>query len=297
MEMSGKPWPSGRLEPAAKYDVARYVKDFETEKVAEADRRKTARILIASGGPDRALGVRLKGCNPISPCGSGICAACLRRSRRQVGGAIMKLLDEVGKPAKWVTLIDKRKRMNLGKLRTLDLYAEGRSLSRKISRSVIREAVVVAGYDFSVEYDERKSCDVWQMHVHGLVIGAEDAEIHSALDGYVPRDESDKGFKPIVVKTVGPTLTDRANVATYVLKARIERRPFFLADDEKIGFYKAIRLRRKLEEKELLELARYLGHRDIGARLILRGVRGHGCTLAPIKPPTRSITDNDDSFA
>ncbi len=238
---------------------------FETQ--AQAIDRRAYNIHALSGGntQQRRLAAELQRCRKGYRCKSGACNVCERLFRLRLLRQLQPILD--ARPH-WTraSVVTTDLLFAEGELEKVDLNALRRKISKRLERWSLRNRIVVAGIDISLNTEDNKAIG-WQLHLYMIIEGEHTPQLEEAVKATFPPEKTARvpyHFKQLTGK-VGPV--------TYLYKSMFWRRSRYTA-------YERWPIKRtknqSLKHPELRELLEFLGGYPVGARLILRGLRRDG---------------------
>jgi hypothetical protein len=236
---------------------------FET--LADAKKRRAQKIRNLGQGDkeQRRLGDKLERCRKGCRCASGACDVCLSLYRlclfRQTGPVLAARLY-------WTraSVVPAGFLRPLGELANVELKALGEMIDKRLERSSLRQRIVIAGIDISLNIQDNNIIG-WQLHLYMLIEGENTLRLREAIKA---------AFSP---EPTAPIPYDFAEVntpsdcVTYLFKAIFKRRSRYANAN---GQSRTRSL--PLKGPELRELPQFLDRHSIGERLILRGLRRNG---------------------
>jgi hypothetical protein len=240
---------------------------FET--YAEAKERRAYKIEILSGGnsTQRRLAAKLAQCRKGARCNCGACDVCTRRFRLQFFQQLEPILASL---PHWtiVSAVPADLLFAEGDLATTDLIAIGKKISKRLERWSLRNRIVIAGIDISLNTENNKTVG-WQLHLYMLVEGQRTLQLEEAVKATFPPEPTAR--VPFHFKQ----RSGKMKAVTYLYKAIFWRRSRYTVYER---WPKRIK-NQPLKRPELRELLEFLGRYPVDARLILRGLRRDGAHL------------------
>jgi hypothetical protein len=243
---------------------------FETLSEAKERRSTKARILSKGKRRARKLATKLDQCRKGQRCDSAACDVCVGRAR-------LKLYRETrpifAAHSDWTraSIIPAGFLVPVGKLSTVDLKAIGARIAKRLERSSLRNRIVIAGIDISLNLQDNEIVG-WQLHFYILIEGENSLPLQEAIKATFPPEPT--APIPYLISSV----TDPTKAITYLFKNIFNRRSRYATDK---GQARTKDL--PLKGSDLRELLPFLDQYPIGARLILRGIRRNGSRLVVIK--------------
>jgi len=238
-------------------------KGFET--YAEAKDRGAYKIHVLLGGnkQQRLLAAKLQRCQKGSRCKLGACNVCTRLFRLRLLRQLQSILDS--RPH-WTraSVVTADLLFAEGELENVDLNALRRKISKRFERWSLRDRIVIAGIDISLNTENNLTIG-WQLHLYMLVEGEHTPRLEEAVKATFPPEKTAR------VPFHFSQLTGKVGPITYLLKSVFWRRSRYTV------YERDPRTRNQpLKRPELRELLEFLGRYPVGARLILRGLRRDG---------------------
>jgi hypothetical protein len=240
---------------------------METLEDALQRRREHRRKLKRGKNRQRRVAVALSRCRRNHRCGSEACRVCMREFRISWAGEAIKIIAQ---RTHWVScsIIPKGLLIPFGSLSKFDLNTAIKRIRKRLERAeVISDRIVLGGLDLSLNFEQNKRIG-WQFHLHLVIEGANDSRLEAAVRKAFPPEPT--ALAPYNFAQV----SDPLGVITYAYKALIERRSGFVGSDGKHRIKN-----QPLKGADIRELAPFLSKYEVGARLILSGVRRNGQRL------------------
>jgi len=238
---------------------------FETQ--AQAMDRRAYRIHVLLGGNRRQqlLAKKLQRCRKGNRCNSGACNVCERLFRL---GLLRQLQPISDSRPHWTraSVVPADLLFAEGELAEVDLNAIKRKISKRLERSSLKDRIVVAGIDISLNTEDNLTIG-WQLHLYMIIEGERTLQLEEAVKATFPPEKTAK--VPFHFKQ----LTGKVGAITYLYKSMFWRRSRYTIYER----WPITRTRNlPIKRPELRELLEFLGRYPIGARLILRGLRRDG---------------------
>jgi hypothetical protein len=249
---------------------------FETH--VEAEERRACKIEVLGGGnkTQQQLAGKLQRCRKGNRCNSGACDVCTRLFRLRLLSQLQPIL--ASRPH-WTraSVVTADFLFAPGELADVDLDALRRKISKRFERWSLRNRIVIAGIDISLNLEDNEAVG-WQLHLYMLVEGEHTPRLEEAVKAT---------FRPETTARVPyhfTQVTGALRTVTYLYKAVFWRRSRYTL------FERRPRTKNQpLKRPELRELLEFLGRYPVGARLILRGLRRDGRHLI-VTPNQRKPT-------
>jgi hypothetical protein len=241
---------------------------IDTHNDAVNRRRAHRRILKRGNALERRVARNFSKCLHGHRCQTEACRVCLREFRLWWLGEAIRII--VQRP-NWTrcSIISKGIRVRYGKLLKFDLNAEIKRIRKRLERSALSGRIVLGALDVSLNL-ENNTIQGWQWHVYLIVEGENDEVLREAIKGAFPSDS--KALVPYDFQQIDHS--EYLKVATYSYKALFKRRSGY-TDSQ--GNHRTKDL--PLKGSDLRMLLPLLAKHQVGARLILSGVRRNGQRL------------------
>jgi hypothetical protein len=222
--------------------------------------------LKAATRRQRRAARHLMKCRRGHRCETEACRVCMREFRLGWLGEAVKIVVQ---RADWTrcSIITKGMLVPYGRLSKFDLTAQVKRIRKRLSRSAIRDRIVLGGLDVSLNIEKNK-IKGWQFHLYLIVEGQDDAALQRAIKKAFPPEPTARVpyyFAPV---------TDPLEVITYAYKAEIKRRSGYVGSN---GNHQT--KDQPLKGAHLRELLPFFATYKVGSRLILCGVRRNGQRL------------------
>jgi len=252
---------------------------FET--YAEAKERRAYKIEILSGGnkAQRALADKLNRCKKGARCNCGACDVCTGLFRLRLFRQLQPIL--AAKPH-WTraSVVPADLLFAEGDLANADLNAIRTKISKRLERWSLRDRIVIAGIDISLNTEDNKTVG-WQLHLYMLVEGEHNIQLEEAVKATFPAEPT--AHVPYHFKQ----RSGKMKAVTYLYKAIFWRRSRYTLYGRRQPRIRNLPLKRP----ELRELLEFLGRYPVDARLILRGIRRDGAHLIITRRLPASMKD------
>lgn len=239
---------------------------FETFTEAEARRAFKIEVLGGGNSDQRRLAEKLKRCRKGNRCGSGACDVCGRLFRLR----LLQQLEPILRLRRhWTraSVVPADFLFAEGELANVDLNALRQKIAKRFERWSLRNQIVIAGIDISLNLEENKAIG-WQLHLYMLIEGEHTAQLEEAVKATFLPERS--AWIPYRFTQV----TGAVRAISYLYKGVFWRRSRYTL------FGRRPRTRNiPLKRPELRELLDFLGKYPVSARLILRGLRRDGRRL------------------
>jgi hypothetical protein len=187
-----------------------------TEQAIEA-RRKIVTALKDYGPAGQTLARSIGKCMMLRPCRSAACPVCLRHFRIWWGSEIAAYMEKDGGPWYTVNIVPSDQSFPLGELKRFDWNQLKDRLRKQIARSQIERAIIIGGFDYSLQEFEDGRSSKWRPHMYFLTQTGGKGLIDGAFRKHYPRDDDTP--KPIKVTEHKMTPKDRIATATYTFKS------------------------------------------------------------------------------
>lgn len=214
------------------FDPEKYLEKFESFKTAAARRAKATELLKTLNQyrndelSERtvrafALAEKLTACFIGRRCTSGACAVCIRRWRRTYSSTLCQYIDsDKDIPWTFLTIVPPDERFSVGDLHHFDPRKLNERLRKQFERN-FSEAVVVGGWDFSLQFDYLSDPrPFWRPHWH-LVTNAPRFLVRDMLAEYYCANEFTR--RPVKALPLKRDRSDLLKVSTYTAKALIDK--------------------------------------------------------------------------
>lgn len=155
-----------------------------------------------------------------------------------------------------------------GDLANADLDALRKKISKRLERWSLRNRIVIAGIDISLNTENNKTVG-WQLHLYMLVEGERNIQLEEAVKATFPPEPT--AHVPYHFQQ----RSGKMKAVTYLYKAIFWRRSAYTVYER----WPRRTKNQPLESPELRELQEFLGRYPVDARLILRGIRRDGAHL------------------
>ena len=215
----------------------------------------------------------LANCRRNHRCETEACRVCMRDFRLWWTGEAVKIILQ--RP-NWTrcSVITEGLLIKPGQLSSFDLAGAVKRIRKRLERSLIHDRIVLGGLDVSLNLESNKMSG-WQFHLYMLIEGKNSDNLQAAVK---------KAFPPEPTALAAydfEEVTDPLKAITYTYKALIQRRSEYINRD---GNHETAN--QPLKGADLRELLPFLSRHEVGARLILCGVRRNGQRLVftPKKP-------------
>ena len=251
--------------------------NFETDDDAIRWRKVHKRKLRSGNKRQLHVAGALNRCRKNNRCELESCRVCMREFRIEWIGEATKVFTQ--RPH-WTrcSIITDGLLVAYGQLGQFDLNGAIKKIRKRLERSAIHDRVVLGGLDVSLNIENNQLVG-WQFHLYLLVEGRDDNVLHQAIKTAFPPEQT--ALVPYDFAEVANPL----EALSYAYKAVVERRYGFI---HKGGNHQTSH--QPLKGADLRELLPFLANHNVGARLILRGVRRNGRRLifTPMKSSSGS---------
>jgi hypothetical protein len=205
-------------------DRSDVVLKIESAAQARNARQRLATALTENGVAGRNLARRIGACNLARPCRSAACPVCLRHFRVWWGSEIVAYMDNTIGPWFTVNVVPSDQSFPVGELNRFRWDHLKDRLRKQIARSQIHRAIILGGFDYSLQGFKDGRSPKWRPHMYFLTQTGGKKRIQNALLKHYPKDEDTQ--RPVRVMVQGTTSKDRIATATYSFKSFFyERRP------------------------------------------------------------------------
>lgn len=203
------------------FDPMLHLDKFEDFATAKSRQREIIYSLGWSSDCGRLID-KLKACRKDRRCLSAACPVCLRRYRRLIASRLCRFMDEnADQEWRFLTLIPPDTHYGVGYLKLFDPKKMNDRLRKQIERSPLADAVIVGGWDFSLQFQFGNYEPRWRPHLHCVVGPTVPGEIQRALRKYYPKHNLTR--LPVKVRKIKMQQQDLIKITTYTLKATIDR--------------------------------------------------------------------------
>jgi hypothetical protein len=237
--------------------------DFET--YAEARRRRSRDIKVLRRGDrrQRQLADELSSCRKGRRCQNEACKICLGLFRRWL---VLEAAPILASRPHWTSasVVTTGLLVHDEELDRFDLNKLVKRLRKRLERSSLADRIIVGGIDVSRNMHENRAIG-YQFHLYLLIEGEDDLLLREAVKAAFPPDNT--VAEPYRFKRVDNV----PGAVTYSYKALFSRRSSF-SDTRGLARTK----KQLLRGAELRALLTFLARYNVGARLILQGVRRNG---------------------
>jgi hypothetical protein len=189
---------------------------FETH--VEAEERRACKIEVLGGGnkTQQQLAGKLQRCRKGNRCNSGACDVCTRLFRLRLLSQLQPIL--ASRPH-WTraSVVTADFLFAPGELADVDLDALRRKISKRFERWSLRNRIVIAGIDISLNLEDNEAVG-WQLHLYMLVEGEHTPRLEEAVKAT---------FRPETTARVPyhfTQVTGALRTVTYLYKAVFWRR-------------------------------------------------------------------------